>query len=247
MALSDVDAVGLEETKASIEGVRVTTATVDVSDRAALYQWAEHVEAEHGAAHIIINNAGVALAGSVRKVSDEDFEWLMNINFWGVVHGTRAFLPILERQPQGHIVNISSIFGIVAAPLNGTYNAAKFAVRGFTEALRMELQLDGLPIGVTSVHPGGIKTNIIHGCRHTEDDVDVTREELTEEFLKRARTTPETCAAQIVDGIRSNAARVLVGADAKFVDLVQRISPTGYQRLMKHGARRHWKRRRDDS
>jgi NAD(P)-dependent dehydrogenase (short-subunit alcohol dehydrogenase family) len=155
LALSDVNTESLEETRRLVEAVkpstRIGTEVVDVADRSAVHAWAERVETEYGGAHLVINNAGVSVAGKLRNVSYEDFEWLMSINFWGVVHGCLAFMPILEKQDEAHIVNISSMFGIISAPLNGTYNAAKFAVRGFTEALRMELELDGLPIGVTCV------------------------------------------------------------------------------------------------
>ena len=244
LALSDVDEVGLSETRqrASGIGVRVTVDRVDVADRGEVERWAEQVEAAHGAAHLVINNAGVGLGGSLRRVSYEDFQWLMGINFWGVVHGTRAFLPILERQSEGHIVNISSVFGLIAAPLNGSYNAAKFAVRGYSEALRMELELDGLPIGVTCVHPGGIKTNVARSARFVDGDLGKSREEVVDEFDRVARTSPEECARQIVAGVVRNAPRVLVGHDARIIDLIQRLAPTAYQKLAKRFARDHWRR-----
>jgi short-subunit dehydrogenase len=166
----------------------------------------------------------------------------MNINFWGVVHGTRAFLPILQRQEEGHIVNISSVFGIISVPLNGTYNAAKFAVRGFTEALRMELELDEIPIGVTCIHPGGIKTNIAASARVNADNLVKTREEMNAEFLDKAKTTPEQCAEQIIRGVKKNAPRVLVGFDARIIDWVQRLLPTGYQKLVRRVAGGEWKK-----
>jgi NAD(P)-dependent dehydrogenase (short-subunit alcohol dehydrogenase family) len=244
LALSDVDEVGLEDTRRQVEAKsagRVTTERVDVADREAVFAWAAAVERDHGAAHLVFNNAGVALAARLRSVSYEDFEWLMNINFWGVVHGTRAFLPILARQDAGHIVNISSIFGIIAVPFNGVYNAAKFAVRGYTEALRMELELDELPIGVTCVHPGGIKTNIARSARGPEEDVQ-EKERLIQSFDKVARTTPVSCARQIIAAVRRNAPRVLVGADAKGLDVIQRLAPTGYQRLVKGVARGQWRK-----
>ncbi len=242
LALCDLDEEGLERTRerAAGRGVRVTTARIDVANREAVHGWAEQVEQEHGAVHLVINNAGVGLAASLRRVRYEDFEWLMGINFWGVVHGTRAFLPILERQDEGHIVNISSIFGIIAAPLNGTYNAAKFAVRGYSEALRMELQLDGLSIGVTCVHPGGIKTNIARTARVQEGDLAMGQDDMAQFFEAAARTTSAGCARQIIKGVRRNAPRVLVGFDARVMDAMQRLAPTAYQRIVRRFARDHW-------
>jgi short-subunit dehydrogenase len=209
----------------------VSEAVVDVAQRDAVEAWASEVERDHGAAHMIINNAGVGLAASLRTVSYEDFAWLMDIDFWGVVHGTRAFLPILEKQAEGHVVNISSVFGIIAAPLNGTYNAAKFAVRGYTEALRMELMLEKIPVGVTCVHPGGIKTNIARAARMTGEDLGKPRVEVEADFDRLARTTPDDCARQIIAGVKRNAPRVLVGADARVIDAIQRLLPTGYQAI----------------
>ncbi|MBW2457062.1 MAG: SDR family NAD(P)-dependent oxidoreductase [Deltaproteobacteria bacterium] len=245
VALCDVDEEGLEATRerAASHGVRATSARIDVADRDAVHGWAEQVEGDHGGAHLVINNAGVGLAASLRRVSYEDFEWLMGINFWGVVHGTRAFLPILERQDEGHIVNISSVFGIIAAPLNGTYNAAKFAVKGYTEALRMELKLDGLPIGVTCVHPGGIKTNIARSARVQEGDLVMEREDMAQYFEDHCQTTPTECARQILKGVRRNAPRVLVGFDARVVDVLQRLAPTAYQHLARRQAKAQWRSR----
>ncbi|MCA9687994.1 MAG: SDR family NAD(P)-dependent oxidoreductase [Myxococcales bacterium] len=248
LALSDINEETLGETRDMIQetGIKVTADRVDVASRDQLYAWAAEVERAHGAAHLLFNNAGVAVASSLRRVTDEDFEWLMNINFWGVVHGTRAFLPLLARQDAAHITNVSSIFGIIAVPMNGVYNAAKFAVRGFTEALRMELELDGLPIGVTCVHPGGIKTNIARSSRYNEDDSTQSHDELADEFERRlARTTPERCAQIILDAVRRNAPRVLVGADARLIDRIQRLLPTGYQKLATKFARRTWRRPAD--
>jgi short-subunit dehydrogenase len=242
LALSDVNEEGLAETKRRVErqgGATVITDRVDVADREAVYAWAERVEESLGAAHLVVNNAGVGLGGKLRNVSYEDFEWLMSINFWGVVHGSLAFLPILEKQDEGHIVNISSVFGIIAAPLNGTYNAAKFAVKGFTEALRMELELDGSPVGVTCVHPGGIKTNIVKTSR-MQAELSHLHGSIADEFQQRARTTPERCAKIILDGVRRNAPRVLVGPDAHVVDWMQRIAPTRYQRLAQRVAKKRW-------
>ncbi len=162
LALADIDDAGLAETVAQCEGrgVKITSQHLDVADRAAVEAWAEQVVADHGKVNLIINNAGVALGATIESMSYEDFEWLMGINFWGVVYGTKAFLPHLKASGEGHVVNLSSVFGLVSVPSQSAYNAAKFAVRGFTDTLRMELAIEGAPVSVTTIHPGGIKTNI---------------------------------------------------------------------------------------
>jgi short-subunit dehydrogenase len=171
----------------------------------------------------------------------------MSINFWGVVYGTKAFLPHLRASREGHIVNISSIFGLIAVPGNGTYNASKFAVRGFTEALRQELELTGANVSATCVHPGGIKTNIVRSSRVSPDveqlvgkNIEVARANLEKSFI----TTPETAAKTILGAVRHNRRRVLVGPDAKFIDLLVRLFPTGYQRLVVARTRRELERAR---
>ena len=141
-------------------GNRITSQHLDVADRDAVYAWAERVVADHGSVNLIVNNAGVALGATVESMTYEDFEWLMSINFWGVVYGTKAFLPHLKASGEGHIVNLSSVFGLISVPSQSAYNAAKFAVRGFSDTLRMELEIEGAPVSVTTIHPGGIKTNI---------------------------------------------------------------------------------------
>ena len=146
-------------------GVKVTSQHLDVADRAAVYAWADQVVADHGKVNLIFNNAGVALGATVEAMSYEDFEWLMDINFWGVVYGTKAFLPHLKASGEGHVVNLSSVFGLISVPSQSAYNAAKFAVRGFTDTLRMELEIEGAPVSCTTVHPGGIKTNIARNAR----------------------------------------------------------------------------------
>jgi NAD(P)-dependent dehydrogenase (short-subunit alcohol dehydrogenase family) len=239
VAISDVNEKGLAETEELCRplGVKVLAARVDVADRERVHTWAAQVARELGAVHIIINNAGVALGSTIEDTSYEDFEWLMDINFWGVVHGTKAFLPHLKAAGEGHIVNISSVFGLIGVPTQGAYNAAKFAVKGFTEALRQELEVEGSPIGVTSVHPGGIKTNIARGARMTlrEGWVD---EQSSRDFEKAFSTTPEQAAEDILQAIRKNRRRQLIGADAVFIDLMQRALPTLYQSLVVAGAKR---------
>ncbi|MGH0034612.1 MAG: SDR family NAD(P)-dependent oxidoreductase [Myxococcota bacterium] len=240
LALSDVDERGLEDTAKAVgeRGSAVTHTRVDVSDRAAVAAWAESVMADHGRVHCIINNAGVALSATVEEMSDEDFQWLMGINFWGVVHGTRAFLPHLIASGDGHIVNVSSVFGLIGVPTQAAYNAAKFAVRGFTECLRQELEIAGHPVSATCIHPGGIKTNIVRNARVNEHEAGRSRQELIEQFDRAARTTPERAARVIVEGVLRNRRRVLIGVDARIIDWVQRLLPTGYQRLLTAAAKR---------
>lgn len=228
LALSDVNVQGLEETKASLEGNgKVLITRLDVSDRSAFEQYSQDVIAEFGHADLLINNAGVALAQTVKDCSYDDFEWIMNINFWGVVHGTKSFLPHMLTRPEAAIINISSIFGIIALPTQSQYNAAKFAVRGFTESLRQEVQDSNLYVGC--VHPGGIKTNIVaNGRMHTSMKGKQTHTQQIDEFNKLARTTPTKAAEIILNGVRKNKRRILIGQDAKFMDRIQRLFPEKY-------------------
>ncbi|KZZ60013.1 SDR family oxidoreductase, partial [Oleiphilus sp. HI0123] len=167
LAISDVNEKGLKETQNLLKGfnVKVTSHALDVADKEAVYAWADKVVEDHGKVNLIFNNAGVALSGTVDSLSIEDYEWIMNINFWGVVYGTKAFLPHLEASGEGHVVNISSIFGLTSQPLMSGYNASKFAVRGFTESLRQDLEITGSKVSTTCIHPGGIKTNIAQSAR----------------------------------------------------------------------------------
>ena len=237
IAACDIDRDGLDETArmAEIAGAKVTTALVDVADRSAMHAWADAVVAEHGAVHLVFNNAGVALEANVIDMAYEDLEWLMNINYWGVVHGTKAFLPHLVASGAGHVVNVSSVFGIIGVPTQSAYNSAKFAVRGFTEALRQELEIEGLPVSATSVHPGGIRTNIVRGGRLSSEQ---DREEAAARFEASARTSPERAAEIILRAVRKNERRVLVGPDAWLIDRLQRWLPSAYQRLISWGVRR---------
>jgi NAD(P)-dependent dehydrogenase (short-subunit alcohol dehydrogenase family) len=241
VALGDVDEAGLAETarlaSALRPGVRVTSARVDVAERAAVHAWAEQVAAEHGGVHLVANNAGVALNARIEDVTYDDLEWLFGINFWGVVHGTKAFLPHLLAAEEGHVVNVSSAFGLIAVPGQGAYNAAKFAVRGFTECLRQELEVAGHRVSATCVHPGAIKTNIARNARNRQTEL-VSHAEATRRFDELARTTPEVAALRIVRGIQRNARRVLIGADAHAIDLLQRVTGSGYQALTVAAARR---------
>lgn len=235
VAISDVDEAGLSETADTCRdlSVEVHEALVDVAQRDAVDQWSDDIVGHFGRVNGIVNNAGVALRATVDDMEYDDFEWLMNINFWGVVHGTKSFLPHLIASGEGHVVNVSSVFGIMGIPTQSAYNAAKFAVRGFTESLRTEMILEEAPVNVTCVHPGGIKTNIVRNGRMREMSNFGDRVDLVDDFENRlTRTTAEQAGRVILRGIRGNKARVLVGADAKLIDKAQRLLPTGYQRVV---------------
>jgi NAD(P)-dependent dehydrogenase (short-subunit alcohol dehydrogenase family) len=235
VALSDVNAVGLQETvsQAQGSGVRVTSQRVDVADRGAVYAWADEVADEHGKVNLIFNNAGVGLASTVESMSYDDFEWLMNINFWGVVYGTKAFLPHLKASGEGHAINISSVFGLAGIPSQSAYNSAKFAVRGFTESLRQELDMLDCGVSATSVHPGGIKTAIARSSRIDSSirDLGVNDVDAAENFEKTFITGADKAARVILDGVRRNQRRVLIGPDARVFDWMVRLLPSSYQRI----------------
>jgi NAD(P)-dependent dehydrogenase (short-subunit alcohol dehydrogenase family) len=239
LALCDINEATLAETVILCKGsgVNITSARVDVADRDAVYAWADEVVADHGRVNLIVNNAGVALAATIEAMSYPDFEWLMSINFWGVVYGTKAFLPHLKAAGEGHVINMSSVFGLISVPGQSAYNAAKFAVRGFTDALRMELEMEGCPVSCTTVHPGGVKTNIARDAR-VDPSVTLGGRSVSEDFDKMARTTPETAARQILLGVVRNRRRVLVGPDAAAIDLVSRLPAGAHQRLITWGATR---------
>jgi len=238
LALCDVNEDELAETVKRVEaspgwsaGRRVTSERVDVSERASVEGFRDRVLEVHGRADAIINNAGVTVNESVVDMSYEDFEWIMGINFWGVVYGTKAFLPHLLERDDGWVVNISSVFGIIAFPYQSAYNATKFAVRGFTEALRMEMAETG--VTPLSVHPGGIKTNIVRSgrIRNTADGVDAqTMIDQFDELM--ARTSAEEAATIIADAMAARQNRVLVGKDALLIDAVQRLMPVRYPQLL---------------
>ena len=230
LALADIDEAGLRETAAMVDGNDCTTHVLDVADRAAMEQFAADVVRQHGRVNLLINNAGVTLVSTAEGVDYDNFEWIMGVNFWGVVYGTKAFLPHLRRADEAHIVNVSSLFGLMSMPLQSTYNATKFAVRGFTEALKMELA--GSSVGVSSVHPGGVKTAIAKNARIGDDVAFVTREKLVKNFDKKAMTTPEQAAAIIIRGIEKDRRRILVGRDARWLDRVVRWLPGRYERLL---------------
>ena len=242
LAISDVNTVGLAETVKLLDGsgVRVTHERVDVASRDAVYAWAERVVADHGKVNLVFNNAGVALGATIEGMKYEDFEWLMNINFWGVVYGTKAFLPYLKQTGDGHIINTSSVFGLAGIPSQSAYNAAKFAVRGFTESLREELDMEGCGVSATSVHPGGIKTNIAKSARldTSVKQLGLDDQKATAKFEKNFITTANQAARTILRAVERNQRRVLVGPDAVAIDLMVRAMPSSYQKLVMWFTRR---------
>jgi NAD(P)-dependent dehydrogenase (short-subunit alcohol dehydrogenase family) len=242
LALSDWDEVGLVETSHQVQARShappdaLRTDKVDVRDRAAMRAYAAAVKEHFGRVNMIVNNAGVALHGSFEEVAYEDFEWVIDVDFWGVVHGTKEFLPSLIESGDGHVVNISSVFGLLGVPGQTAYNAAKFAVRGFTEALRQEMLVAGHPVQVTCVHPGGIRTAIARNARVTRSH---DREEAARHFdTKLARMSPDRAAEIIIDGVLANKPRVVVGADARALDWFVRLVGARYQRVVALTARR---------
>ncbi|MFC9897208.1 SDR family NAD(P)-dependent oxidoreductase [Nocardia sp. NPDC127579] len=231
LALSDIDEVGLAATVAQVRelGGEVRSEILDVRDRAAMLDYAERVADRFGAVHLVINNAGVTFTGELTDTEFADLERVMAVNFWGVVHGTKAFLPHLIASGDGRLVNISSVFGLVAFPGQSAYSAAKFAVRGFTEAVRMEVRAAGHPVRVTCVCPGGVKTAIVRNSSAAAGiDVDV----LAAAFDRDPGVTPVAAARTILSGVRAGRARVLVGRDAWLLDLAQRLLGPAYQRLV---------------
>ena len=232
MALADRDEGGLQAVATEIAKTsqrKVTTHRVDVSEPQQIVEFAQAAIAAHPGLNIVVNNAGVALMGSFNEIDQAQMDWLMNINFWGVVHATRAFLPHLAQRREAHIVNLSSIFGIVAPPGQTAYAAAKFAVRGFSESLRHELQTAESPVRLSVVHPGGVATNIARNSRSGSGVTDNSRRtEAIERFDAVARTTPAAAAQRIITGIENNEPRILIGGDARLLDLVQRLRPATY-------------------
>jgi NAD(P)-dependent dehydrogenase (short-subunit alcohol dehydrogenase family) len=224
LALADVNTAGLEETRALLGNATARTYTVDVSKASAVEDFAHAVQRDFGRASLLINNAGVALMGTLAEVSLEDMEWLLGINFWGVVHGCKFFLPLLQRETDAHIVNLSSIFGLIGPPGQTAYAASKFAVRGFSESLREELRATSA-IKVTSVHPAGIATPIANSARAGRGVTAAARQEAEEYFQKVALITPQEASRVIIKGVLANKNRVLIGSDAYRIDRIQRLFP----------------------
>lgn len=239
LALSDVDEAGLAETvdQAVAAGAReVRSDRLDVADRDAFTAYAAAVAEQFGRVNVVINNAGVALAGDFDDLTYGDMDWIVGVNFWGVVHGTKEFLPHLIASGDGHVVNISSLFGLVSMPGQSLYNATKYAVRGMTEAVREEMLVAGHPVGVTAVHPGGIKTAIARNARVSEHEDKTATSKLFDEKL--ARMTPERAAEIIVKGILTNKARVLVGLDAHAIHHLAKLTGSRYQDLFARASKR---------
>ncbi|KPA91864.1 SDR family NAD(P)-dependent oxidoreductase [Pseudomonas fuscovaginae] len=240
LALADKNAAGLEQTlhlarAAALLPLRMSSQVLDVADRLAMFDWAAATAAEHGQVNLIFNNAGVALSSTIEGMSLEDLEWIVGINFWGVVHGTQAFLPYLRQSGEGHIVNTSSVFGLFAQPGMSGYNASKFAVRGFTEALRQELDLMNYGVSATSVHPGGIRTDIARASRISDNVKGLlidSEQQARADFEKLFITSAEQAARVILQGVRKNRRRVLIGRDAHALDLFVRLLPSAYQALV---------------
>ena len=231
LAISDVDTEGLAQTEEQLRaiGAPVRADRLDVTEREAFHAYADQINEHFGRVNQIYNNAGIAFTGDIEISQYKEIERVMDVDFWGVVNGTKAFLPHLIASGDGHIINISSLFGLFSMPGQAAYNSAKFAVRGFTEALRQEMVLNGHPVKVTSVHPGGIKTAIARNAT-AADGVDPAAQ--AKLFDKRlASTTPQRAAEIILDAVRKNRARVLVGPDAKVLDVIVRLTGSGYQRL----------------
>jgi NAD(P)-dependent dehydrogenase (short-subunit alcohol dehydrogenase family) len=242
VALADIDEAALARTTAEIAGqesarsLRVSHYRLDVANRAAVAALPAQVMAAHGAVDILVNNAGVALGGTFLESAETDFDWLLGINFWGVVQMTRAFLPLLSNSEEARIVNVSSLFGLIAPPGQTAYAASKFAVRGFSESLRHELA--DTRIGVTVVHPGGIATSIAKNARmpaSLSDDEAAKRRTFFDSFLTMP---PETAGEIIVRGVERRKARILVGSDAKYAELVERLMPVNYWKWLGRGGKK---------
>jgi short-subunit dehydrogenase len=236
LALADRDEAGLQTLAAEIKSrhpQKVSVHQVDVADPSQIEAFALAAVAAHPGLNIVINNAGVALMGTFDEIDLAQMDWLMNINFWGVVRGTRAFLPQLATRPEAHIVNLSSIFGIIAPPGQTAYCAAKFAVRGFSESLRHELQMAGSPVRLSVVHPGGVATSIARNSRSGVGMTDnARRAQSIERFEAVAKTTPAAAALRIIAGIEKNQPRILIGNDARIIDLFQRLRPGTYWKVL---------------
>jgi NADP-dependent 3-hydroxy acid dehydrogenase YdfG len=231
VAISDVDLEGLAQTEQQLKaiGAPVKADRLDVTEREAFLAYADAVNEHFGKVNQIYNNAGIAFTGDIEVSQFKDIERVMDVDYWGVVNGTKAFLPYVIASGDGHIINVSSVFGLFSVPGQAAYNAAKFAVRGFSEALRQEMILARHPVAVTTVHPGGIKTGIARNATAAEG---LDRDELAKLFDKRlARTRPRRAAEVILDAVRKKKARVLVGMDAKVLDLMVRVAGPYYQQV----------------
>jgi short-subunit dehydrogenase len=233
LAISDVDKAAVDETARTCLQRGATTVeayALDVASREAVFRHASDVIDRFGRVDLVINNAGVALIASAREATWDDVHWVINVNLWGVMHGSLAFLPHLIKSGDGHLVNVSSIFGVVAAPHQSAYCAAKFGVRGFTDALRHEVNLEKHPVTVSTVHPGGIRTTMATRARFAPS---LNREDLTQRFDKIASTEPDRAARMIVRGILRRDSRILIGNDAHAISALERVLGVGHGPVMR--------------
>lgn len=236
LALADINQTGIEETAALLPNVKVSRHRIDVSDRDECLALPAAVLSEHGHVDVLFNNAGVAIGGTFEQVDETDFDWLMGINFTAVVRLTRAFLPYLKARDEARIVNTSSLFGLIAPPNQAAYCASKFAVRGFSESLRNELALAGSTVGVSVVHPGGIRTAIARNARrprHLTNAEAVQAEAMRANFENKfLKMPPERAGEIIVAGVERNRSRIIVGNDARFAALIERLAPVSYWKIL---------------
>ena len=235
LSISDVNEKGLAETVELVKpyNVRVTSKKVNVAKLEEVRAWAADTVQNHGSVNMIFNNAGVALGSTVEGANYEDLEWIMGINYWGVVYGTKEFLPYIKKTGEGHIINTSSLFGLTSQPTQSAYNSSKFAVRGFTESLRQELDIENCGVSALCVHPGGIRTNIANDARMNDSlkSLGMNPDKSAKAFNKLLRMPAEEASQQILDAVLKNKRRLLIGNDAKAIDLMQRVLPTGYQKV----------------
>jgi hypothetical protein len=232
LALCDKNAEGLAETAKMLGNSHHFTQVLDVTDKAAMENFAKATLDNFGCIDGVINNAGVSVVVPADAMKREDFEWQMSINFWGVINGTEAFLPHIKKSKDGIICNISSVFGLIGFPAQAAYNASKFAVRGYTEALRHELAQSDPNVLVSCVHPGGIKTPIVKNARFISGLGGEDHEKANQLFEANAPTTPEKAAQVITKGLRRGKQRILIGPDAKVIDIIQRLMPVSYFKLL---------------
>jgi short-subunit dehydrogenase len=239
LALSDVDETGLADTVAQAGRAgapAVRSDRLDVADRDAMARYALDVVQQFGRVNVVVNNAGVSLTGDFTDLEYADIDWIVGVNLWGVLHGTKEFLPHLIASGDGHVVNLSSLFGLISVPGQSIYNATKYAVRGMSEALREEMLVAGYPVGVTSVHPGGIKTDIVRNSRvSAKEDKEATSQLFDD---KLAKMTPEKAAEIIVNGVLKNKARVLVGLDAHALHHMAKLLGSRYQDVVAKASRK---------
>lgn len=237
LAISDYNADTLAETKQLVEqkGGKVMTRVFDVSDKTKMHEFAEEVFQTYGQVDIMINNAGVALGKvTLEDLTYEEFEWIVGINMWGMIYGSKAFLPYLKKRPEGSIVNLSSLFGLIGIPYQVPYCTTKFAIRGFNEALRLEMAAEKIPITITSVHPGGIQTNISRSSRRASTTPKEEHETNTRKFEKLFITSADEAARQIIAAIQKKKVRLVIGGDAKRPDLLARLFPSSYGAIVRY-------------